>query len=152
MILGRRLPNPSEAVRRAVKQARSELSTARCSGFDGMTERIRNAVMSSERFVVVLERIGRHGLRRGENAKALSPTDVQEAVQRVRGAVGELGGTTPEGFSDGYAAYTRSVQELAELAERVVECGVAHTDEDQLPSEWDTFRKPGRRERRNSQA
>jgi hypothetical protein len=134
-----------------VRQATTALSVAHCAGFHGMAERLRNAVMASERLVAVLERIAEHGLRRPKDAEPLSATEVREGVRRVREAVAELAGTTPEGLSDAYAQYTRAVEALVELANRVLQSGVRPAEGDQPPSPWDNFRPPPPRERPSSQ-
>ena len=151
MTLRTRLSHPTPEIQRAVKQATSGLSAARCSGFDGMAERIRNAVVASERLVVVLERIAEHGLRRPKDANPLSPKEVREGVRQVREAVGQFADTTPEGLSDAYGHYTRAVEALVDLANRVLRCGVLHTEGDQLLTPWDNFRPLPAREHPNSQ-
>lgn len=151
MTSGARFAKPTPEIERAVRQATSALSAARCAGFDGMAERLRNAVAASERLVVVLERIAEHGLRRPREPEPLSPTEVREGVRLVREAVAELAGTTPEGLSDAYAQYTRAVEALVELANRVLQSGVRQTEGDQSPSPWDNFRPPPPRARPSSQ-
>ena len=64
---------------------------ASAEGFRDVSKRVRQAVVDSERLLMVLDRLVRQGLRRRGSSGYLSPSEVQDPIQAVREAVGRLG-------------------------------------------------------------
>ena len=85
---GGRLQNPRDEVNRAIQRAERGLAAASGEGFREVLKRVRQAVVDSERLVVVLDRVARQGLRPRGSSAQLPPSDVQESIQPDRGPVG----------------------------------------------------------------
>ena len=136
---GQRLGYVAANVRTAVRRARQALADANRDGFAGVEERIRHAVLGSERLVDVTERLAVQGLRpRSPEGAPVTPEEVQATVSGLRSAVGALAMATAVSLSTYYGRYVESVEALAALAERILASGL--TVASKGDSEWEPFR------------
>ena len=138
-----RLPNARAELQRAIQRAERGLTAASAEGFREVPKRVREAILGSERLVVVLDQLVRQGFRRRQSAQpaqTLSSSEVAAAGQAVRAAVGCLAKTTPLRFSSDYKKYTEGVRALMAVAESVLEGGVEPLRVPEL-DEWKPFRE-----------
>ena len=137
-----RLPNPRDELGRAIQRAERGLAAASAEGFQELLRRVRQAVLQSERLVVVLDRLVLQGFRRRESTDSLAPSDVEPALQAVRAAVGSVATTTPLKFSADYKRYTERVEALIEVGRKVLDRGVESSVNVAELDEWKPFREP----------
>ena len=136
-----RLQNPRDELERAIKRAERGLAGASAEGFREVSERIRRAVVDSQRLVMVLDSLARQCLRRRGSTDLLSPSEVQEPIQAVRAAVGRLASTTPSKLSSDYDEYNRRAEALIAAGRSVLGRGLAPVALEEL-DEWGPFREP----------
>ena len=136
-----RLQNPRDELERAIKRAERGLAGASGEGFREVSERIRRAVLDSQRLVMVLDSLARQGLRRRGSTDPLSPSEVQEPIQAVRAAVGRIASATPSKLSGDYDEYNRRVEALIAVGRSVLERGLAPVALEEL-DEWGPFQEP----------
>ena len=141
-----RIVNPSDTLTRALRAASRGLTVAETSGFDGLTERVRDAALASERLAFVLDQFARHGYSRRGSAEPVQAADIAAAADGVRRAVGGLAQTTPRMLSSHYEGYCIALKVLIDTGHQVAERGVAAEPVEEA-SEWDMFRTgpPSRR-------
>ena len=137
-----RLQNPRDELQRAVQRAERGIAASSAEGFREILERVRQAVLQSERLVVVLDRLVQQGFDRRQRAKPVAPSDVEPVVQAVRVAVGAFAMTTPTKFSTDYKRYTEAVEALIQVGRAVLERGVASPVKVAELDEWKPFRGP----------
>ena len=141
-----RIVNPSDTLTRALRAASRGLTVAEMSGFDGLTQRMRDAALASERLAIVLNQFARHGYSRRGSPEPVQASAITAAVDGVRRAVGELAQTTPRMLSSHYEGYCAALKVLIDTGHQVAESGVAAEPVEEA-SEWEPFRKgpPSRR-------
>ena len=137
-----RLQNPSYEIKMGVQRAERGLAEASTAGFRELCPSVRNAVIESERLVVVLDRLVRQGLRRPGSGDPVAAADVKDAVKAVRQAVGRLAETTPAKFSDDYTQYNQRVRTLITVARSVLDRGLQAPPGPGELDEWQPFREP----------
>ena len=137
-----RLQNPRDELQRAIQRAERGLAGASGEGFREVSKRVRQAVVDSERLVMVLDRLARQGLRPRGSSDHLAPSDVQEPIQAVREAVGRLANTTPSKFSSDYDQYNQRVRKLMVVGRSVLERGLEASEKLEELDEWTPFREP----------
>ena len=125
-----------------MQRAERGLAAASAEGFHQILERVRLAVLQSERLVVVLDRLVQQGFHRRHRAKPVAPSDVEPVVQAVRLAVGAFAMTIPTKFSTDYKRYTEAVEALIKVGCVVLERGVASPVKVAELDEWKPFRAP----------
>ena len=103
---------------------------------------MRQAVLDSERLVLVLDQVARQGLRRLHSSDRVSQLEVETAIQAVRAAVGSLSKTTPLQFSADYRLYTERVNALVAVARSVLDRGLDPPVKVRELDEWKPFREP----------
>ena len=132
-----RLHSPGRSIRKASRDAAEALAAAQVEGFLGLTDRVREAVVSSERLVQLLDQVAREGFSPTGAREPLPADEVLAATSVVRGTIGAIAMSTPSQFSTHFNAYTARVGELVALAQ----CVAAHGIEDPAPKadEWQPF-------------
>ena len=136
-----RLQNPRDELQRAIQRTARGLAGASGEGFREVLMRVRQAVVDSERLVVVLDRLARQGLRPRGSSPPLPPSDVQEPIRAVRATVGRLANTTPSKFSSDFDQYTQSVGALIAVGQCVLDRGVEPSVKLEELDEWTPFRE-----------
>ena len=136
-----RLQNPRDELERAIQRAERGLAGTSAEGFREVCSRIRQAVLDSERLVMVLGRLVRQGLRRRGSTDLLSPSELRDPIQAIRAAVGRLANTTPSKLSSDYDEYNQRVRALIAVGRSVLERGLAPVMLEEL-DEWGPFREP----------
>jgi len=106
-------------------------------GFRELPQRVRQAVLQSQRLVVLLDRLVLQGFRRRQSSDPLVPSDVEPAIQAVRTAVRSLAGTTPLKFSADYKGYTERVEALIKVGRAVLDRGVESSVKIAELDEWE---------------
>ena len=86
------------------------------------------------------DRLVRQGLRHRESPGYLAPSEVQEPIQAVRQAVGQLAQTTPSKFSNDYDRYNRRVRALIAVGRSVLDRGLEPSVKLEELDEWTPFR------------
>ena len=134
--------NPRYELQRAIQRAQRGLAGASGEGFREVSKRVRQAVVDSEHLVMVLDRLARQGLRPRGSSDHLSPFEVQEPIQAVCEAVGQLAKTTPAKFSSDYDQYNQRVRALMAVGRSVLERGVGPSVKLEELAEWTPFSEP----------
>ena len=137
-----RIPNPRDELQRGIQRAEKGLSGAAGEGFREVLQRVRQAVLDSERLVAVLDRLVEQGLRRRGSDNFVQPSEVQDAIGAVRAAVGVLASTTPAKFSRDYDQYNQSLRALIATGQAVLDRGLDSPVKRQELDEWEPFREP----------
>ena len=83
-----RIVNPSDTLTRALRAASRGLTVAEMSGFDGLTQRMRDAALASERLAIVLNQFARHGYSRRGSPEPVQASAITAAVDGGRCATG----------------------------------------------------------------
>ena len=135
-----RIVNPSDTLTRALRAASRGLTVAETSGFDDITQRMRDAALASERLALALEQLARHGYSPRGSLEPVQAADIIVAVDGVRRAVGALAQTTPRMLSSHYEGYCNVLKVLIDTGHLVAERGVAPELVEEA-SEWEPFRK-----------
>ena len=137
-----RLPNVRDELKRAIQRAERGLAAASTEGFRDVLQRVREAVLHSERLVVVLDHLVLQGFRPRRAGNPLAPSEVEAVIQPVRAAVGALAVTTPLKFSEDYRGYTERVDALIKVGRAVLDRGVESPAGVAELDEWKPFREP----------
>ena len=137
-----RLSKPRDDLQRAIQAAERGLASASAEGFREVLKHARDAVLGSQRLVLVLDHLVRQGLRRQQSPELLSASEVQVPIQALRVAVGVLAATTPLKFSADYKQYTERVQALIDIARSVLDRGLEPVAPLSELDEWKLFREP----------
>ena len=135
-----RIVNPSDTLTRALRAASRGLTVAEASGFEGVTGRIREAAIASERLAIVLGQLRRQGYSRRGSTQSVQAAAIAAAVDDVRRSVGDLAETTPRMLSSHYEGYCTALKVLSDMGHQVAERGVAAEPVEEA-SEWEPFRK-----------
>ena len=136
-----RIQNPRDELKRGIQRAEKGLSGAAGEGFREVLQRVRQAVLDSERLVAVLDRLV-DGLRRRGSDSFVQPSEVQDAIGAVRAAVGALASTTPAKFSGDYSQYNQCLRALIATGQAVLDRGLDSPVKRQEFDEWEPFREP----------
>ena len=92
--------NVRDELTRPMQRAERGLAAVSAQGFRDVSRRGRQAVLDSERLVVVLDRLLVQGFRRRGRKEPVAPSAVDSAIEAVRAAVGAFAVTTASWFSD----------------------------------------------------
>ena len=123
-----------------MQRAERGLAGASADGFRHLFPRVRQAVLDSERLVVVLDRLVVQGFRKRGGTDPLAPSHVEPAIQAVRSAVGALAMTTASRFSADYQRYAETVERLVAVGRSVLDRGVESPVRVAELDEWKDFR------------
>ena len=141
-----RVVNPSDALARALHAASQGLTVAEVGGFDGLSDRIREAVFASERLAVVLEQLTRYGHSRRGSPEPFQAADIAMVVGGARRAIGTLAETMPRMPSSHYEGYCTALDALIEMGHQVAERGIVAEPAEET-SDWNAFRTESPRRR-----
>ena len=136
-----RLSNPRDELQRAIQRAERGVAAASAEGFREVLQRVRQAVLDSERLVLVLDQLIRQGLRRRQSSDRVSSSEVEAAIDAVRRAVGSLSRTTPLQLSAVYGQYTERVDVLLAVARSILDRGLDPPVNVRELDEWKPFRE-----------
>ena len=135
-----RVVNVRDELTRAMQRAERGLAAVSAQGFREVSRRVRQAVLDSERLVVVLDRLVVQGFRRRGRKEPVTAAAVEPAIQAVRAAVGAFAVTTAPRFSADYQRYAQAVERLVEVARSVLDRGVESPVNAVELDEWKMFR------------
>ena len=135
-----RVANPADTLTRALRAASRALARAETSGFDGLSERVRDAAAASQRLTLVVEQLARQGYRPlGARSELVPHESALSACANVRRTVGALAQTTPRDLSSRYQEYASALEALIALGDAVAERGVESQPAPERP-QWQVFR------------